>query len=514
MLGHRELRFDDYLTILRRRKWLILVPALLGPLIAFGISVELPSRYTSQTLVLIEQQKVPDNYVEPVVTEDLNARLATMQEQILSRTRLQPEIERYHLYADERGNSTMEELVEQMRDDISVTPVKSLTGHQRSLPGFTISFTASDPRVAQQVCAEITSMFIEENLKQREQSAQSTTNFLVTQLDDAKRKLDEQDAKLAQFKRRYIGALPDETQTNLNILASLNTQLAAVTQALNRTQQDKTYVESLLAQQVASHNALNSVNGPRPEKLQDDIADKQAQLVTLEARYTPDYPDIVKLKDEIARLKKQAKRDTATEKKSDSEQETQDAGLPEPPQIQQLRSRIQAYDQAINNYSQRQEQIEGQIKTYQSRIQLSPIVEQEYKQITRDYQTALDFYNDLLKKKNQSEMATDLERRQQGEQFRILDPANLPEKPSFPNRPLFALGGLGTGLFLGLGLAFLFEARDKSLRNELDVESCLGVPTLAVVPHLSMAENGKRTWPQWIVAAKNRFHPPQQRPEA
>jgi protein tyrosine kinase modulator len=505
MLGHRELSVDDYLTILRRRKWLILVPALLGPLIAYGIAVELPSRYLSQTLVLIEQQKVPSNYVEPVVTEDLNARLATMQEQILSRTRLQPEIERYHLYADARGNPTMEELVERMRDDISVTPVKSLTGRQGSLPGFTISFTASDPRVAQQVCAEITSMFIEESLRQNQQSAQSTTNFLVTQLEDAKRKLDAQDAKLAQFKRRYIGALPDETQTNLNILASLNTQLAAVTQALNRTQQDKTYTESLLAQQVASQDALNSVNGPRPEKLQDDIADKEAQLVALQARYTPDYPDIIKLKDEIARLKKQSQRDTAKEETS-AEQKSANAGLPEPPQTQQLRSRIQAYDQAVKNYTKEQGQLEDQIKLYQSRIQLSPIVEQEYKEITRDYQTALDFYNDLLKKKNQSEMATDLERRQQGEQFRILDPANLPEKPSFPNRPLFAMGGLAVGLFGGLGLAFLFEARDKSLRNELDVESCLGVPTLAVVPRLRMAGNGKRAWPRWIEAAKNRVH--------
>ncbi len=497
MLGHRDLSIDDYVAILRRRKWLIVIPAILGPMISYGVSLRMPSLYTSQTLVLVEQQKVPGTYVEPVVTEDLNARLATMQEQILSRTRLQPTIERFGLYRDDRQDASMEGLLERMRRDISVTPVRSvLSGRQGGIPGFFISFTASDPRVAQQVCTEITSMFIEENLRQREQSAQGTTDFLQTQLEDAKRQMDEQDAKLAQFKRRYIGALPDETQTNLNLLSSLDTQLAAVTQSLNRAQQDKTYTESLLAQQLAARDNLLGADGPHPERVAQEIAQMETQLAALEARYTGDHPDVIKLKGEIAQLKKKASQ-IGTAGEPDAEASARAAQIPESPQILQLRSQVHGYEQAVQNLTLDQKRVKDQISLYQSRIQLSPMVEQEYKEITRDYQTALDFYNELLKKRNQSEMATDLERRQQGEQFRVMDPANLPEKPSFPDRPLFALGGLGAGILLGLALGLVAEMRDKSLRTEVDVEFYLEVPTLALVPAIGEPEDGRRRWDFW-----------------
>jgi len=494
MLGHRELNVDDYLAILRRRWWVILVPALLGPAIAFSISLKLPERFTSETLVLVEQQRVPDSYVQSVTTEDLNQRLSTMQEQILSRTRLQPIIERFALYPQAKGQQSMEDPVNRMRKDVSVTPVKPVVSTRAGdLPGFYIRFVAGNARLAQQVCAEITSMFIEENLRQREQNAQGTTDFLQTQLEEAKRKLDERDAKLAQFKRKYMGSLPDETQTNLGLLGALNTQLEATTQTLNRAQQDKVYTESLLAQQVASWRAMKSADMPQPETLEQQLAAMENQLLALEARYTSDHPDVIKWKAAIEQLKKRI-RDAGAAAKEKPAEKVQAASVAEPPQIQQLRSQLHAYEQAIQANTREQERLKEQIKLYQSRIQLSPVVEQEYKEITRDYQTALDFYNDLLKKKNQSSMATDLERRQQGEQFRVMDPANLPEKPSFPNRPMFALAGFGGGLALGLGLALLLEMRDKSLRTERDVEFYLGQPTLVMVPSIAGAENGKQRW--------------------
>ncbi len=489
MLGHREMTTDDYLAILRRRWWVILVPAILGPAIAFGISLVLRSRYTSQTLVLVEQQKVPDSFVKPIIAEDLNARLSTMQEQILSRSRLQPMIERFGLYKEEARGEPMEDIVNRMRKDISLTPVKSVINRREGeLPGFYISFNAEDPRLAQQVCAQITSMFIEENLHQREQSAQGTTNFLQSQLEDAKRRLDEQDAKLAQFKRKYMGSLPDETQTNLNLLSTLNTQLEAVTQSLSRAQQDKTFTESLLAQQVAAWGALKTGNNPHPETLEQELTAMENVLLSLQSRYTSDHPDVIKLKASIAEVRKKVHESGATTKDKPAE-EAPKGSTPEPPQIQQLRSQLHAYDEAIRYATRQQERLTEQVKLYQSRIQLSPLVEQQYKETTRDYHTALDFYNELLKKKDQSAMATDLERRQQGEQFLVMDPANLPEKPSFPNRPVFAGAGLGGGLALGLGLALLLEMRDKSMRSEADIEFFLHLPTLATVPSL---ENGTR----------------------
>ncbi|HET8667207.1 MAG TPA: Wzz/FepE/Etk N-terminal domain-containing protein [Terriglobales bacterium] len=477
MLGHREFEPEDYLAIARRRKWWIIAPAIVVPLIAFGVSLFLPERWTSQTMVLVEQQKVPDNYVKPILSEDLNERLATMKEQILSRTRLQPIIERFELYP-EKG-LPMEERLALMRKAVTVVPMRSEMARTGGLPGFYIGFSTNNARLAQQVCSEITSMFLSENLKAREQSAQGTNDFLAKQLDDAKRNLDEQDAKLADFQRKYIGQLPGQEQTNLNMLTTLNTQLDAATQALNRLQQDRTYAETMLNQQLA---AWHSAKGPvvvDADALQKELEQKQSQLVDLKARYTDDHPDVVSLQRKIDALRKSmaAKPQSATA-----------PVVPEPPssnepkEIQQLRAQLRALDQAVADKKNEQQRVQHQIGIYQGRIQLSPVVQEEFKKVTRDYQTALQFYNDLLAKKNQSEMATDLERRQQGEQFRVMDPPNLPEKPVFPNRQLFAGGGLAGGLFLGIGLALLLEWKDKSLRNERDVLHFLKLPTLALLP--------------------------------
>jgi uncharacterized protein involved in exopolysaccharide biosynthesis len=195
------------------------------------------------------------------------------------------------------------------------------------------------------------------------------------------------------------------------------------------------------------------------------------------------------LKTTIEQLKKKV-RESAPAPKDKRAPKTQENSLPEPLQIQQLRNQIRSYQSAIQERTREQERLQGQIKLYQSRVQLSPAIEQQYRQVTRDYQTALDFYNDLLKKKNQSEMATNLERRQEGEQFKVMDPANLPEKPSFPNRPMFAAAGFGGGLALGLGLTLLLELRDKSLRTERDIQFFLRLPTLAMVPSVGNA-NGR-----------------------
>jgi polysaccharide chain length determinant protein (PEP-CTERM system associated) len=491
MIGHREMSVDDYLAILRRRLWWIVIPAILGPIISYGVSLTLPDRYTSQTLVLVEQQKVPESYVRSIVNDELNERLGTMKEQILSRTRLQPIIERHELWKSEWKTAPMEDLVGRLRMGIAITPIKSVnTSRRAELPGFFISVTMDNARRTQQICTEITSMFMEENLRLREQRAVGTTEFLSKQLDESKRKLDEQDARLAVFKRRYIAQMPGQEQANMNILMGLTTQLEAVTQLVNRTQQDKTYMESLLAQQLAAWQASQA--GNNPQTMEQQLVALRNQLITVEGRYTADHPDVIKLRNDIAQLEKKVA-EAATAAKETQKEKEQTAASSESLQIQQLRNQIRMAQQIIREKTRDQERIQEQIKIYQSRVQLSPVVEQEFKEITRDYQTALEFYNDLLRKKTESEMATELERRQQGEQFRVMDPANLPETPTFPNRPLFALGGLGGGLTLGLGIVLLLEMRDKSIRTDRDVEFFLGVPTLGLVPMVGEG-NGQRAW--------------------
>ena len=478
-MTQRELTQADYIAILKRRWVLITVLAIVGAPLAYGVSRVLPNRYKSQTLVLIEPPTVPTDFVKPVITTEINARLASMQEEILSRTRLEPIIHQYGLYSGDVNRVPPDALVARLQKDIEITPIQPMAETRaQELPGFHIIVTLDNPQTAQEVCSAVTHMFIEESIRLRQQRSEDTTQFLAQQLVDAKAKLDEQDSKLAAFKSHYIGSLPDEEQGNLNLLMGLTSQLDAATQALARAQQDKSFAESMLAQQVGAWQAAQS--GSSPQTMDTQLTALQTQLANLQARYTDDYPDVVKTKNAIAALQKKIA-DSDTPKASEDKPSKVAS---EPSQIAQLRAEVHTTDQVIAEKTREQGKIQQAIKVYQDRVQSSPAVEQQYKELTRDYQTALEFYNDLLKKRDQSAMATDLERQQEGEQFKILDPANLPDQPSFPNRPAFAFGGLAGGLALGLAIAFLLESRDTSFRTERDVEFALRLPVLAMVPSI------------------------------
>jgi uncharacterized protein involved in exopolysaccharide biosynthesis len=266
----------------------------------------------------------------------------------------------------------------------------------------------------------------------------------------------------------------------------LNSQLDSNTQTLNRAQQDRTYAESSLAQQIAAWKS--SQGSTNPTTLQQQLAALQSQLITLQARYTDDYPDVIKAKADIAEVKK--KIDEMNEAAAKPATDTSDkAGVAEPPEIRTLRLQIHQYDAAIEQATREQNRIKSQIGLYEGRVALSPAVEEQYKALTRDYDTAQKFYNDLLAKKSESELQTDMERRQQGEQMRLLNPASLPDSPSFPVRWMFAAGGAGGGLVIGLALAMWLELRDKSIRTEQDVVAILELPTLVSVPWIGALPN-------------------------
>lgn len=479
----RELTMADYVAMFRRRWILIAVLTLIGGPLAYGVARVLPTVFKSTTVVLVEESSVPRDIVEPVDQTDIGQRLASMQQQILSRSRLEPIIRQLNLYPNDVDRVPMEELVRRLQGTIDVTAVQPMAETRAmNLPGFSVSVTMANPRTAQQVCTAITSLFIEENLRLRQQHSEGTTQFLSQQMQDAKAQLDAQDAKLAAFQGRYMGDLPDEEQTNLNLLMGLNSQLDASTQALSRAQQDKSFWESQLSQQVSAWQATQT--GHDPETLQDQLAALQGKLADLETKYTDDYPDVVKTKHVIADLQVKIAQEQAQKGQSASTATTKKAPTPadEPPQITQLRAQIHSYDQVIAENTREQQKIKEQISEYQARVQSSPAIEQQYKELTRGYQTALDTYNELQRKRDDSAMATRLEREQEGEQFTILDPANLPDKPSFPDRVKFTLSGFGGGFALGLGLAILFEMRDTSLRTERDVEMTLHLPVLCVLP--------------------------------
>jgi len=446
-------------------------------------------------MVLVEQPLVPDNYVKPVVSRDLNQRLASMQEQILSRTRLQHLVEDFGLYKKDVNRVPMEVLVARLRKSIKVTPMNPMPGtRSQDLPGFNVDVTLGEARLAQQICTEITSMFMAQNSRLHAQQAEDTAQFLAKQLEEAKAKLDDQDAKLAEFQSRYIGELPEDAQTNLALFMGMNPQLEAVTQALNQAQQSKALTESMLSQQVGAWQSAQK--GQNPESVEQQLNEDQRTLLSLKQHYTDQHPDVIKLKSDIAELQKKIQEASIQQQARPTEPNAR-YRIYEPPQIQQLRAQLHQIQLTISQKTREQEHLQKQIGVLQSRVQLSPMVQEKFKALTRDYQTALSFYNDLLAKRNESQMATELEHHQQGEQFLTLDPPSLPERPTFPNRPLFSLCGLCGGFILGLGMAQLAELHDKSMRTKKDVVQYLGVPTLAVIcsteptPRRELVEMGR-----------------------
>jgi polysaccharide chain length determinant protein (PEP-CTERM system associated) len=472
MLGHRPLVVEDYFAILKRRGWMIIIPALLLPIIAVAITYKITPIYTSQTLVLIEPQTVPDTYVKPIIEQDLDSRLASMKEQILSRSRLEPIIERFNLGAP---GMDMDDKVVSTRKNIGITPIHSEIQGAGGLPGFFISFTASDPHTAQLVCREITSLFVSENLQAREQSAEGTTAFIKGQLEQAKANLDQQDQKLAEFQKQYMGTLPEQQAPNMEMLNTLNTQLDATTQTLTRMESEKTLVESMLAQESRQSPAAPGMRStPQADTLElQRLEDKEADL---KARYTPDYPDVIAVQRQIDDLKKQMAVAPAAPSAATPATPHYDT-----PGTMQLRAQVTAMTQAIAQKKQQQGELQAQIRQYQGKIQSTPLVEAKMKDLTRDHDQAQEFYNSLLGKMNNSQMATDLERRQEGENFKIMDDANLPDAPTFPNRSMFAIGGLVLGLGFGVLLIAFLEFKDKSLRTERDVWTFTKLPTLATI---------------------------------
>ena len=478
---------DDYLAMLRRRMKVILIPALLAPLAGFLVSFIFSAKYTSQSLILVEGQKVPEGIVKPVVTADLTERIATLQQQVLSQSTLQPMLERSGLA---KPGQDMDDLIEKIRLNMSVEAVetdlseigttKKRPSNQGSpVPGFYVKYTASSARESQQICNELTSLVLEQNLKSREDVARGTTDFLSKQVDDTKRNLDDLNSKLAAFKKQYMGQLPGDEDNNVKILMGLNSQLDANTQSLSRAQQDKAYTESLLAQQISAWKASQSASNP--QTLQQQLSQLQTQLIDLEARYTADHPDVIKTQADIAQVKKKLDEiNSASDKTTSTAPDKESAS--EPAEIRQLRMQVHQYEDLIAQASRDQKKLQQEISLYQGRVALSPAIEEQYKHLARDYDNTQKVYQDLLADKSKSDMALRMEQQQEGEQMHLLNPASLPELPSFPNRPLFAAGGFGAGLTLGLGLALWLELRDKSIRTQADAESALELPMLVAVP--------------------------------
>lgn len=481
---------DRFVGIAVRRRWWFGVAACLVSITVGLGSFLLPNRYKSEATILVQQQQIPERYVVPNSTTDLDQALQAMTHDVLSRPRLLAIISEFHLYPDQSKRLSPEQLVELMRTDITIQSLENPDQQQKGPDAFTISYVGSDPEVVEEVTTRLTSLFINEDLESQQQLDTTTTAFLQSQLDAAQADLAVKEQRLRDFKMSNLGELPEQQQGNLQILSGVQMQLQNTNAALARANEQQAYLQSLLAQ-YQNLTAATGSTSPTPtglsplETARAELNTLQTERTTLLGTFSSEYPDVKKIDREIvetkaliARLQSAAK-STAV---SSSQSSAASAPATTDTTMVQLNSQLKENQLEIANDTAQARQLQTQIHEYQHRLNLTPVREQQLTDLLRDYDLAKKNYDDLYAKKTQSALATDLQKDQQGQQFRLIEPPNLPSKPFTPNRLKIALGGLGFGVALGLGFVFLMESRDASLHSEKQLRTQFDVPIILAVP--------------------------------
>jgi len=492
--GTGEVSLEHFLIVLLHRKWLVLGVFLLVSAATAGITYRLPDVFTSETLILVDPQKVPDAYVRSTVTGDIRNRLGTLSQQILSATRLQTVIEKFNLYAEARANKVpREDLINRMRADVRVQVVSDF-GASQDLQAFRIAYSGTDPRLVAQVTNELASLFIEENLKAREQQATGTSEFLENQLDQTRRELESQEAKLRDFKLKHIGEMPEQQAANIQMLGQLQAQVQSETDALIRAEQQRGIIQAMMAQSEAPVVDLDPPGGPAGPP-QPAVSSTRAQLAELLSRYGERHPDVVLLKKQLEEEEEQKRAQTAA---TPAPVNTPRAPRPVAGGNPVLQSQLRSLEEEIAKHKQERERLKKIASLYEQRLEAIPVREQAVAELVRDYEITKAHYQSLLDKMLSAETATQLEMRQKGEKFTILDPAQVAEKPSSPNRLLLNAGGSLGGLALGLLLALLPEIFGLSISSAEQI-AATGVAVLGVIPVIRTGADRRRR-KRWILA--------------
>lgn len=500
-----------YTGIIRRRYLPFLIALLLGWLLVWGASWLLPARFKSSTLILVEQPTMPKDYVTPNVSNNLQDRLQSITQQIMSRDRLLLIINKMHLYEGERV-LTPDQKVALMRKDIDVELVRDPTS--QTIRAFHVSYSASSPQVAQSVAGALTSLFINDNQQTLQQESEGTTKFLQEQLAAASASLAKQEADIQAFQSQHQGELPSEQASNMQILSGLQSQLQSEQDALNTARQQRTYFESLIGQYRTLEAASADPGGsPTGLALMDaQIAKMKSQLADLSTRYTDRYPAVQQLKQQIAQeehTRRQAA--AALDSQARTAKHTSSPAIPSVAAgatgalLLQLESQAKANQTDLANRERAVKALEARIGSYQTRLNAGPASAQQLADLTRGYTQSQANYDALLKKESDSEMATSMEQMQQGQRFRVLDPPNLPIKADFPNRLKFSAVGVVVGLVFAVVFGGGLELLDDRLHSDKEIEKLLPVAVISEVPEVSEPTRQRRRLIQagfaWVFAA-------------
>lgn len=520
---------DDYIGALKRRKGAMALVALVILAASVGLAFGLPPVYRSTATILIEQQEIPADLVRSTVTSYADQRIQVISQRVMTRSNLVDIIHKYGLYPDEQANEPMELIVEKMRGDVKLDMISADVVDPRSgrpmqaTIAFTLSYQNSNPLLAQKVANELTSLILNENIKSREQMATETSAFLASESERIGNKLTVLEQQMADFKKRHNQQLPELIATNMALVDRTERDQLEVERELRSLRERKIFLESQLAQvspgetlksdngdlvlppgdrlkmlksKAASMAGIYSANHPdlvrikreiaaleaggaESEKSKPDVelAELQAKLMAAKERYSPDHPDVKRLERQIAELK------TAGQ-----------VGIAEAdnPLYIQLRAQLQAVQADIKSQQDRSDALATQAIDYQSRIAQSPVVEREYKNLTRDYENALLEYKEIKAKQTDAQLAESLETERKGERLTLIDPPQTPEKPKSPNRVAILLAGFVFSLVGGIGTVAIREEVDTSIRGARGMMSALQMMPMVTIPYVTTDDERSR----------------------
>jgi len=462
---------QNYKEIVLRRKYRIIIPVLLSILGGMVYFLQAPKVYEAATLILVQPQRVPTNYVRPIMEDSVGDRLKTISQQVTSRTSLERVIEEQKLKAEYKDPYDTDKLVNEVRRKIKIDVGVQRHGETSS---FTIAFQSSDPETAMKVANALSSNFITENLKTREEQAIGTSVFLSDELEATRKRLAEKEEELKQYREKYMGGLPDQLVANLSILERLESQSTLLGNNLRDSENRKILIQAQIAP-IAK--AIGDARLPAAENTTGvrSVQSLRSELVSLEARYTNDHPDVIRLREMIAALERETP--VASENSSAKKEDSVTAGID-----RALRKQIMDIDREIVSLKEDISRNRAQINSYRNRVEDMPRREQELLSLNRDYESLKGLYNSLLNRKLEADIGVSLEKKQKGEQFRVIDPAKTPTRPIKPDIYRIVLVTLAIGLGLGGGVAYLEKIMDSSYRNPDEIEKDFRIPVLVSIP--------------------------------
>lgn len=490
MLPGRQYTPEDIAAVAWRRKWIVVSVVSLVTTAAIAVSMQLPDLYRSETLILVVPQRVPESYVRSTVTMRIEDRLRSLRQQILSRSNLERIITDFQLFDADVQKRPMEVIVEEMRQRVVVDTVREDT--------FQVSYISEVPRTSMIVTDRLAAMFIEENLRDRGLLADGTNEFLESQLDVARKRLVGHEQKLEEYRRRNSGELPSQLQSNLQVIESTQNQIQNLNESINRDRDRRLVMERSLADAdnttpIEPGNARSGVLDTPEVRAIDQLELARGELRDLLLRLKPEHPDVVAKTRTIKQLEAKVQGSSSgSGTAARNEPYLSGSELVRRARGRQIQQEMAKLDEQITNKEADMRELRQRMSDYQRRVDAVPGHESELTGLMRDYDTLQKVYADLLAKKENSQISANLERQQVGEQFKVIDPARLPEEPFSPNRLRISLIAAALGLFLAVAVLGVIEYRDMTLRTEDEIVRTLVLPVIAAIPLMTAIADARR----------------------